>query len=160
MKTPSLRPLLAAALAGILAAAPVSPAFAQEPTPAPAQPPAKGAVPISLGVSKYDYTHSPKAFPNIFAPYTNTYVEPGVLANSPRLEQLIHEGKLGGWIQLWHARQHRRGIDGQPSRALLRPDPEPDDFGRGRDHTHQQPVHLRYCGHGYQQRCCYGRGPR
>jgi outer membrane protein len=95
MKTPSLRPLLAAMLAGIMAGAPVSPIFAQEPTPTPApQQPAKGAVPISLGVSKYDFTHAPKPFPNIIAPYRNTYVEPGVLANSPRLEQLIHEGKL------------------------------------------------------------------
>lgn len=94
MKTPSLRPLLAAFLAGALAAAPVSPAFAQEPTPAPAQPPAKGAVPISLGVSKYDYTRSPKFVPKFWVPYTSTYVEPGVLANSPRLEQLIHDGKL------------------------------------------------------------------
>jgi outer membrane protein len=95
MKTPSLRPLLAAILAGIMAGAPVSPIFAQEPTPAPApQQPAKGAVPISLGVSKFDYTHAPKPFPNIIAPYINTYVEPGVLANSPRLEQLIHGSKL------------------------------------------------------------------
>jgi len=82
-------------LAVITATAPVSPTFAQEPTPAPApQTSAKGSVPISLGVSKYDYTRSPKAFPTIFAPYRSTYVEPGVLANSPRLEQLIHNGKL------------------------------------------------------------------
>lgn len=95
MKTPLLRPLLAAILAGIMAGAPVAPIFAQEPAPGPApQQPGKGAVPISLGISRYDYTHGPKAFPNIFAPYTSTYVEPGVLANSPRLEQLIHDGKL------------------------------------------------------------------
>jgi len=95
MKTSRLRPLFAAILAVITATAPVSPTFAQEPTPAPApQPPAKGSVPISLGVSKYDYTRAPKAFPNIIAPYESSYVEPGVLANSPRLEQLIHNGKL------------------------------------------------------------------
>ena len=95
MKTSRLRPLLAAILAVITATAPVSPTFAQEPTPAPApQQPAQGAVPISLGVSKYDYTRAPKAFPNIIAPYQSSYVEPGVLANSPRLEQLIHSGKL------------------------------------------------------------------
>ena len=95
MKTSRLRPLLAAILAVITATAPVSPTFAQEPTPAPApQQPAQGAVPISLGVSKYDYTRAPKAFPNIIAPYESSYVEPGVLANSPRLEQLIHSGKL------------------------------------------------------------------
>ena len=95
MKTSCLRPLLAAMLAVLLAAAPVSPAFAQEPTPAPApQPSAKGAVPISLGVSRFDYTRAPRWFPSILAPYKSTYVEPGVLANSPRLEQLIHNGKL------------------------------------------------------------------
>jgi outer membrane protein len=94
MKTSRLRPLLAAILAVVVAAAPVSPAFAQEPAPAaPPQPTAK-AVPISLGISKYDYARSPKAFPNILAPYQASYVEPGVLANSPRLEQLIHDGKL------------------------------------------------------------------
>src|SRR5208282_4314782 len=55
---------------------------------------AQGAVPISLGVTKHDYTHAPKDFPNILAPYTSQYVDPGVLTNSPRLEQLIHDGKL------------------------------------------------------------------
>jgi outer membrane protein TolC len=80
-------------MAALVAAAPVSPSFAQEPAAAPQQA-AKGAIPISLGVSKYDYTRAPKAFPNILAPYESTYVEPGVLANSPRLEQLIHNGKL------------------------------------------------------------------
>jgi outer membrane protein len=93
MKTSRLRPLLAAVMAALVAAAPVSPSFAQEPAPAPQQA-AKGAIPISLGVSKYDYTRAPKAFPNILAPYESSYVEPGVLANSPRLEQLIHNGKL------------------------------------------------------------------
>ena len=93
MKTSRLRPLLAAVMAALVAAAPVSPSFAQEPAPAPQQA-AKGAIPISLGVSKYDYTRAPKAFPNILAPYERSYVEPGVLANSPRLEQLIHNGKL------------------------------------------------------------------
>jgi outer membrane protein len=93
MKTSRLRPLLAAVMAALVAAAPVSPSFAQEPAPAPQQV-AKGAIPISLGVSKYDYTRAPKAFPNILAPYESSYVEPGVLANSPRLEQLIHNGKL------------------------------------------------------------------
>src|ERR1700747_3011173 len=95
MKTPSLRPLLAAILAGIMAGAPGSPIFAQEPTPAPApQQAATGVVTVSLGESKFDSTHPPKPFPNIIAPYRSTYVEPGVLANSPRLEQLIHDGKM------------------------------------------------------------------
>jgi outer membrane protein len=100
MKMPSLRPLLAAVLAGILAGAPVTPVLAQEPSARPApQLAAKGAIPISLGVSKYNYTHAPSPFPNIIAPYQSRFVEPGVLANSPRLEQLIHEGKMNLSLQ-------------------------------------------------------------
>jgi outer membrane protein len=95
MKKPFLRSLLAAVLAGILAGAPVSPAFAQEPASNPApQVPAKDAVPISLGVSKHNYNHSPKPFPNLLAPYYSQTVDPAMLTNSPRLEQLIREGKL------------------------------------------------------------------
>lgn len=100
MKTPFRRPLLASILAAVLAGSPVTTAFAQE----PASPPvphtvAQGAVPISLGVTKHDYTHAPKPFPNLFAPYTSQYVDPGVLTNSPRLEQLIHDGKLSLSLQ-------------------------------------------------------------
>ncbi len=95
MKTPFRRPLLASILAAVLAGSPVATTFAQEPASPPApHNVAQGAVPISLGVTKHDYTHAPKAFPNILAPYTNQYVDPGVLTNSPRLEQLIHDGKL------------------------------------------------------------------
>ncbi len=95
MKTPFRRPLLASILAAVLAGSPVATTLAQEPASPPApHNVAQGAVPISLGVTKHDYTHAPKAFPNLFAPYTNQYVDPGVLTNSPRLEQLIHDGKL------------------------------------------------------------------
>src|SRR5271169_5738045 len=106
MKKPFLRQLLAAVLVGILASAPVSPVFAQDPAP-PAQTPAQtpppsqapqpakqGGIPISLGVSKHDYSKAPSAFPNIINPYRLQFVDPGVLTNSPRLEQLIHDGKL------------------------------------------------------------------
>jgi outer membrane protein TolC len=100
MKTPFRRPLLASILAAVLAASPVATTLAQE----PASPPvphsvAQGAVPISLGVTKHDYTHAPKPFPNLFAPYTSQPVDPGVLTNSPRLEQLIHDGKLNLSLQ-------------------------------------------------------------
>lgn len=106
MKKPFLRQLLAAVLVGILASAPVSPVLAQDPTP-PAQtptqtpppsqalPPARqGGIPISLGVSKHDYSIAPSAFPNILNPYRTQVVAPGVLTNSPRLEQLIHGGEM------------------------------------------------------------------
>ena len=95
MKKPFFRPLLAAVLVGVMAGAPVSPILAQEPAPAPkSHPAAQGGVPISLGVRTHDYSRAPSAFPNFINPYRLHYVDPGVLANSPRLEQLIHEGKL------------------------------------------------------------------
>jgi outer membrane protein len=100
MKKLSLKSLLSAVLAGILAGAPVSPAFAQEPAATQAaKPVAQGGVPISLGVSKFNFTRSPKPFPNLFAPYKSQYVAPGVLANSPRLEQLISNGKMNLSLQ-------------------------------------------------------------
>ena len=91
----SVRPLLAAVLIGVIAGTPVVPVRAQEPASAPKpQAAAQGGVPISLGVSKYDYSRAPSAFPNIINPYRSQPVAPGVLANSPRLEQLIHDGKM------------------------------------------------------------------
>src|ERR1700757_1963193 len=95
MKKPFVRPLLAAVLVGVMAGAPVSPILAQEPSPAPqSHPAAQGGGPISLGVLTHDYSRAPSAFPNFINPYRLHYVDPGVLANSPRLEQLIHDGKL------------------------------------------------------------------
>jgi outer membrane protein TolC len=100
MKKLSLKSLLSAVLAGILAGSPVSPAFAQEPAATQsAKPVAQGGVPISLGVSKYNFTRSPKPFPNLLAPYRTQYVNPGGLANSPRLEQLISNGKMNLSLQ-------------------------------------------------------------
>jgi len=95
MKNSFFRPLLAAVLIGVMAGMPVSPILAQEPTSAPSpHTVAQGGVPISLGVSKFDYSKPPSAFPSIFNPYRSQYVDPSVLTNSPRLEQLIHDGKL------------------------------------------------------------------
>jgi outer membrane protein len=91
MNKRSFRAVLAAVLIGCLAGTPVVPVRAQQPTPQPA---AQGGVPISLGVSKYDYSRPPSAFPNFINPYRIQNVAPGVLANSPRLDQLIHDGKM------------------------------------------------------------------
>src|SRR6266403_466468 len=97
MKTLSARPLLAAILAVTLVGGPISPAFGQDtPQNAQAAPvkPATTAVPVSLGSAKYNYSRAPRAFPNIFAPYAPIKIgEPG-LTNSPRIDQLIHDGKL------------------------------------------------------------------
>ncbi len=101
MKKLSLKSLLSAVLAGILAGAPASPVLAQDPAPPPPQKQAnlQGGVPISLGLSKYHYTKSPDLWPNITAPYKTWYVNPGALSNSPRLEQLIQAGKLNLTLQ-------------------------------------------------------------
>jgi len=108
MKTPFAKPLLAAVLIATLAGAPVSPVFAQDPAPAQAQsttaspqlrPASQGGIPISLGVLKHDYSKAPSAFPNLINPYRTQFVEPGVLTNSPRLEQLIHDGKMALSLQ-------------------------------------------------------------
>src|SRR6202022_836341 len=108
----SLRPGIAGFLALLLACGPV---FAQDPqkqqptpptekkplptpqspvqnayTPAPTNPP----IPVSLGVSKYNYTKAPRGFPNLIAPYRSVPVPEPALTNSPRIDQLIHDGKL------------------------------------------------------------------
>jgi len=55
--------------------------------------------PISLGMSKYNYTRAPKAFPNLIAPYNPVSIPDPSLTNSPRIEQLIHDGKLNLSLQ-------------------------------------------------------------
>jgi outer membrane protein len=97
MKTLFARPLLAALLAVTLVGGPISPAFGQDAPQNPPVAPANTAttiVPISLGVAKYNYSRAPRAFPNIIAPYRPIKIEPPNLTNSPRVEQLIHDGKL------------------------------------------------------------------
>jgi outer membrane protein len=97
MKTLYARPLLAAILAVTLVGGPISPAFGQDAPQTPQAAPAKAAapiVPVSLGSAKYNYTRSPKPFPNLFAPYSPVNIAAPVLTNSPRIDQLIHDGKL------------------------------------------------------------------
>lgn len=110
------RTLVAAFLAGALAAGSSSPAFAQSPAQNPTQSPAQNPVqnppanpapppqaPIapvsSLGLAKHDFSRGPSAFPDLFRPYRPIGIEPPVLANSPRIEQLIHDGKLSITLQ-------------------------------------------------------------
>ena len=98
------RSLFAFVLAGLLAAGPFSPVFAQSPAQNPASNPAPAATtapdgssiaPVaSLGVASRNYTHGPRAFPNILKPYESIHIEEPVLTNSPRLDQLIHDNKL------------------------------------------------------------------
>src|SRR5437879_4021775 len=102
MKTLYARPLLAAILAVTLVGGPISPAFGQEATQTTQAAPAKTStpvVPVSLGSAKYNYTRAPRPFPNLFAPYSPIKIgEPG-LTNSPRIDQVIQDGKLNVSLQ-------------------------------------------------------------
>jgi outer membrane protein len=66
----------------------------QAPQPVYGSGPANPPIPVSLGVSKYNYEHPPKAFPNLFAPYRGIEIPEFNTNNKPRVDQLIHEGKL------------------------------------------------------------------
>ena len=105
------RPALSAFLAVLIAGGPVwAQDQPQQPTPAPQRPglptpqtpaqdvytaPSKNPpIPVSLGSSKYHYTRAPKAFPNLIAPYRPIPIPEPVLTNSPRVDQLIQDGKL------------------------------------------------------------------
>jgi outer membrane protein len=98
--TKMARPLVAALLAGLLVVGPLSPAFAQsgqQNPPPPSSPDAQSsATPAttSLGVSKHDFTRGARVFPAFWKPYTPRHIEPTITTNSPRIEQLIVDGKL------------------------------------------------------------------
>jgi outer membrane protein len=113
MKKLFARSVLASILAGLTATGPVSPAFAQDPpyqqptvqdpdktknqvaVPPPSAPqPQAPAIPVSLGLSKYHYSDGPRAFPTLLAPYHPISIEHPDLHNSPKIDQLTHDGKL------------------------------------------------------------------
>src|ERR1700745_1305412 len=97
MKTLYARPLLAAILAVTLVGGPISPPCGQDAPQNPQAAPAKPAtpiVPVSLGSAKYTYTRAPRPFPNLLAPYSPIKIDPAGLTNSPRVDQLIHDGKI------------------------------------------------------------------
>jgi outer membrane protein len=97
MKTLYARQLLAAILAVTLVGGPISPAFGQEAPQTSQAAPAKTAtpiVPVALGSAKHNYTRGPKFFPNLLAPYSPISIAASGLTNSPRIDQLIHDGKL------------------------------------------------------------------
>jgi outer membrane protein len=58
--------------------------------PGPTSPP----IPVSLGTSKYNYSRAPRVFPNLLAPYRPILIPAVTLTNSPRVDQLVHDGKL------------------------------------------------------------------
>ena len=92
-----VRPLLAAMLALTLVGGPSSPAFAQDTPqnpPAPAAKTSAAAIPVSLGSAKHNFSRGPSAFPNLINPYRPIRIEEPGLVNSPRIDQLIQDGKL------------------------------------------------------------------
>jgi len=98
------RSVLALLMGALLAVGPLSPVFAQS----PAQNPPSNSAPVapagsqgssiapvsSLGLAKHDFTRGPSPFPNLLKPYQQIHIEEPVSINSPRLDQLIHDGKL------------------------------------------------------------------
>jgi outer membrane protein len=95
--------LVAFFMAAMLAVGPLSPAFAQGAAQNPPSNPAPTAsvstgssiAPVSsLGLAKYNFTNGPHAFPNLLKPYQQIHIDEPVITNSPRLQQLIHDGKL------------------------------------------------------------------
>jgi outer membrane protein len=94
-----VRPLTAIWLALFLAFGASGPSFAQSAGQNPTTP-AQTTVgtgtlpPISLGMSKYNYSRAPKVFPNLIAPYSGVNIPSSNLTNSPKIEQFIHDGKL------------------------------------------------------------------
>lgn len=99
-KTLWAKTLLSALLSGLMAFGPNTPAFGQNPAqdqPAPAAPAAKPttpATPFSLGLAKHNFSHGPRGFPNLIQIYTPIQIEQPNLGNSPRVDDMIHEGKL------------------------------------------------------------------
>jgi outer membrane protein len=95
------RSLFATFLAALLAAGPLfaqTPAQSPQANPAPTPttaPDGSSIAPVaSLGLATHNYTHGPSAFPNILKPYEPIHVDAPMLVNSPRLDQLVHDGKL------------------------------------------------------------------
>jgi outer membrane protein TolC len=69
------RSTIALLLAAVIAAAPAAPAYGQ----------------LKTG---RDYSKGPSQFPNIFGPYAPIRVGAPELTNSPRIAQLVHDGKM------------------------------------------------------------------
>ena len=81
-----------------MAAGPVAPVFAQEKQPGQSQEPATTA-PLkgtlgALHLADRDYSKAVRPFPTVWKPYRQAPLENANLENTPRLEQMIHDGKL------------------------------------------------------------------
>jgi outer membrane protein len=92
----AFRQLIVATLIGGLPAA----LWAQDAAPAQAQPAASSqALPAAPAASSHafevrDYTKPHRAFPNVIAPYTPSNLPAPDLTNTPRIDQLLRDGKI------------------------------------------------------------------
>jgi len=100
------RTIAAVSIAVVLSVAPVTTVYGQNQPPAPPQQPAAPAgsqnpapvqaqlpTPFRIAVGP-DYTRPKSPFPHIFAPYSPIQVDQPQFVNSPRIDQLIRDGKL------------------------------------------------------------------
>src|SRR5438477_11736627 len=69
-------------------------AATQQPRPAYGPAPVNPPIPVALGVYQHRYDKAPKPFPNLIAPYRSIGVPALALTNSPRVDQLVQDGKL------------------------------------------------------------------
>src|SRR5450631_2512219 len=85
------------AAALFLAASMVTAGWAQDASSVPSAPSAQAQQAVPSKSQPYDvkeYSKPQSAFPNPLAPYTARHVAPPNLANTPRIDQLMHDGKL------------------------------------------------------------------
>jgi outer membrane protein len=86
------------AAALFLAASMIPAGWAQDSSSVPsapsAQAPAQKPAPSSRPFDVNEYSKPASAFPNVIAPYTPRHVAPPNLANTSRIDQLMHDGKL------------------------------------------------------------------
>jgi outer membrane protein len=67
----------------------------QDTSQSASQTPRQVPPPVTFKLSEApDYSRGKRAFPNLLSPYAPIHISDPVLTNSPRLDQLIHDGKL------------------------------------------------------------------
>jgi outer membrane protein len=82
----------------LIVVAPAAPVSAQQQGPAapPEQPQPAGR---TIQISDQNYSFGKRWFPNIIAPYTQTSVPKPILADAPKIEQMVQDGKLSISLQ-------------------------------------------------------------
>jgi len=94
-----LRVSVAVSLAILIAFAPVAPAFAQQQGQSGTVPPSQPQPQVqpqtrTIPVSTENYTYGKRWYPDVRTPYTPTQIPEPILTNSPKIDQMIKDGKL------------------------------------------------------------------